>query len=293
MNKSFTLIEILVVIVVIGVLSAFIFVGMSSISSKANIAKGQAFVNSLDNSLLLARVSYWKLDEVNTGITPDAWRTNTGTVTGAILQDSGCISGKCLSFDGSSNYVDFDNKSDFSMGYGDQTVSLWTKYDNELSNDDTLIDCGAMAGLSGYWIYRRHSGNNLRLWFNDGSGAITPYIYSGNLVTNTWYNIVVVFDRDVSAKAYINGVGQTGVDITSKQANMVNGQSYKIGGNLTSYPFVGRIDDFRMYNTVIPVSQIQQEYFLGLNNLFKNNGITLNEFNQRLVELRNNVGSID
>jgi prepilin-type N-terminal cleavage/methylation domain-containing protein len=44
MNKSFTLIEILVVIVVIGVLSAFILVGMSSITSSANIAKSQAFL---------------------------------------------------------------------------------------------------------------------------------------------------------------------------------------------------------------------------------------------------------
>ncbi|MFA6374475.1 MAG: prepilin-type N-terminal cleavage/methylation domain-containing protein, partial [Candidatus Paceibacterota bacterium] len=40
MNKSFTLIEILVVIVIIGILSAFIIVSMAGVSDKATIAKG-------------------------------------------------------------------------------------------------------------------------------------------------------------------------------------------------------------------------------------------------------------
>lgn len=296
MNKSFTLIEILVVIVVIGVLSAFILVGMNSITASANIAKSQAFINSLDNSLLLSRVSYWKLDANNIpspNQTPDAWEANTGTITGATLQESGCISGKCLSFDGDSDYVDFGSSSDFNMGYGDQTISLWAKFDNALSNDDTLIDCGAMAGLPGYWIYRRHDGNKLRLWFDDGSGVISPYVYNGNLAINTWYNIVIVFDRNVSAQAYINGAIQTGADITTKQGNMINGESYRIGGRLSSYPLVGRMDDVRMYNAVVSTSQIQQDYFLGINKLFKNYGIVLNEFNQRVAELINNIGSVD
>ncbi len=80
MSKSFTLIEILVVIVVIGVLSAFILVGMSSISSKANIAKSQVFINSIDNSLLTSRVAYWKLDEGAGTTTSDSWGVSLGTL---------------------------------------------------------------------------------------------------------------------------------------------------------------------------------------------------------------------
>jgi len=57
MNKSFTLIEILVVIVVIGILSAFVLVGMSSITSSANIAKVQAFINSMDNAIIRKSIS--------------------------------------------------------------------------------------------------------------------------------------------------------------------------------------------------------------------------------------------
>jgi len=36
-------------------------------------------------------------------------------------------------------------------------------------------------------------------------------------------------------------------------------------------------------------TQIQNNYFVGLNNLYKNKGITLNEFNQRIVELKTNL----
>ena len=102
-KKSFTLIEILVVIVVIGILSAFILVGMSSISSKANIARSQAFANSLDNALLLSRTSQWKLD----GNINDSWGINTGTWYGATggnnlavnyRSSSECVSGQCLDF---------------------------------------------------------------------------------------------------------------------------------------------------------------------------------------------------
>jgi len=48
-EKSFTLIEILVVIVVTGILSSFVLVGMSSITNDARIAKVKAFANSVRN----------------------------------------------------------------------------------------------------------------------------------------------------------------------------------------------------------------------------------------------------
>ncbi|MFA6374227.1 MAG: prepilin-type N-terminal cleavage/methylation domain-containing protein, partial [Candidatus Paceibacterota bacterium] len=62
MNKSFTLIEILVVIVIVGIISAFIIISMAGISSKANIAKGQTFSNSLKNALMLNMIAQYELD---------------------------------------------------------------------------------------------------------------------------------------------------------------------------------------------------------------------------------------
>ena len=81
MSKSFTLIEILVVIVIIGILSAFIIVSMVGVSDKARIAKSQAFANSLRNSLLINLVSEWKLNDGSGTTASDSWSANTGTLT--------------------------------------------------------------------------------------------------------------------------------------------------------------------------------------------------------------------
>jgi len=73
MSNSFTLIEILVVIVIIGILSAFILVGMSSITNSANIAKGKAFADSTRNSLLGNLKAEIKLDEGTGQNIGDSW----------------------------------------------------------------------------------------------------------------------------------------------------------------------------------------------------------------------------
>jgi len=306
MNKSFTLIEILVVIVVIGVLSAFILVGMSSITSSASIAKSQAFVNSINNSLLLARVSQWKLDEVSSTTTSDSWGTNTGTLKDTVACSfvapykcpqsvtSGCPSGNCLSFDGTDDYVDFGSDISLSMGDGDQTVSLWAKFDNALApKHESLIYCGgASTGIDkdGYLIRRENGTSRLRCFFSDGSLDYTNGYLSaaGSVVGNVWYNIVVVFDRantvNDNIQAYINGVKQTGssVDISSWTLNVRNSIPTYIGGS-SSY-LAGKIDDVRIYNQAIPTSQINQNYYAGLNKLLINSSIYVEEFDQRMSE---------
>jgi len=51
------------------------------------------------------------------------------------------------------------------------------------------------------------------------------------------------------------------------------------------------LDDVKIYNEVIPAFQIQQNYFIGINKLLKNNGIVLGEYNKKLVELKNNLAN--
>jgi len=312
MNKSFTLIEILVVIVIIGIISAFILVGMSSITNGANIAKSQAFVNSINNSLLLARVSQWKLDEVSSTTTSDSWGTNTGTLKDAVACSfvapykcpqsvtSGCPSNNCLSFDGTDDYVDFGSDISLSMGDEDQTVSLWVKFDNASApKHESLIYCGG-AGTGtdkdGYLIRRENGTSRLRCFFSDGSLDYTNgYLSAANTVVgNVWYNIVVVFNRantvNDNIQAYINGVKQVeSVDIHSWTLNVRNYIPTYIGGS-ASY-FAGKLDDIRIYNQAIPLSEINQNYYIGINGLFKNQGISLDDFNQRLVELKSNLAN--
>jgi prepilin-type N-terminal cleavage/methylation domain-containing protein len=152
MNKSFTLIEILVVIVVIGALSAFILVGMSSITNSANIAKSQAFSNSLRNSLLLNLVSEWKLD----GNGNDSWGVNNGTLVGAthlpvLKTNSDCFSGSCYDFDGTEDYINVGSRANLTTDISNGlTITAWI-YPELISGDSRTI-----IGFSGGNAYDRN-----------------------------------------------------------------------------------------------------------------------------------------
>ncbi len=296
MNKSFTLIEILIVIVVIGILSAFVLVGMNSITESANIAKGKAFSDSLRNSLLTSLVSEWKLDEGAGSNTVDSWGINNGTLTnGPTWVTSNCISNNCLSFDGDNDYINCGNNSSLSMGAKDHTTSFWIKLNNNVAPDtETHIFCGGVVGVSsGYWIRRQTGGSSLYLCFNDGSPSRLEGSLSGNgtLIANKWYYVVVTFDRDGMAQGYIDGKIQTGYSLVSRPGNIQNTYSFQLGGYGGSYLLDGFLDEVKIYNAILSSIQIQQNYYVGLNKLFKNNGIISNEFNQRIGELKSNLSN--
>jgi len=301
MKKSFTLIEILVIIVVIGILSAFILVGMSSISQKANFAKGQAFFNSMDNSLLLARVSQWKLDQVGSGpfTTPDSWGTNTGTLMDVDgncsttkcpqLVTSGCPSGNCLSFDGVNDYVNCGNGASLN-NINTITITAWI---NPIEDKLEAIVMDSVGGGASGGVpieFYRQVGGSLRFvsYYNNIPGTIT-HAAGGNIPLNNWSFVAATFDKNLAlaaGKVYINGIMvNSGNDQTPlpvlEQIRTIG--SYGGGG----WFFNGSIDDVRVYNQAIPTSQIQQSYYLGLNKLVKNNGITSIEYNQRIAELKN------
>ncbi|MDD5098552.1 MAG: LamG domain-containing protein [Candidatus Pacebacteria bacterium] len=286
MNKSFTLIEILVVIVVIGVLSAFILVGMSSITSSANIAKGKAFLNSMDNSMLLGRVSQWKFDELSTaihGTTPiiDSWNNNNGTLT---TNDGSteklridCPSSRCIYFDGIDDFIFFGNNNNLSFNdQTDWTASYWiypTKETwNVLSSNNTA-----------YPYLMTHTNGSVCLRSSGGNYYSSNY---GLIVLNKWQHLVVSCTGSSRIlKIYINGEYKWSIGGLDNSQMRFNYLGIENGGSR----FRGSIDDVRVYNQAIPTSEIQQNYFVGLNDLYKNNRITLDEFNQRLVDLKTNL----
>jgi len=288
MNKSFTLIEILVVIVVIGVLSAFILVGMSSITRSANIAKSQAFLNSIDNSLLLGRVSQWKLDERTTAGHGDTFIDSWGSNTGTLYTNNGtnnkvssdCPSGKCLSFDGTDDYVDIGNDK---FNYQQFTVSHWIK-----TSTVTIVP------FSNY--YRQAAGQPEYGWFTTirsngrpsiqiNSNAYTPP--NGPLVNDNIWHLITIIVNGANAIFYTDGVQVSTYTYSSAPSYAVSVETYigakyegAINGN-----FSGSIDDIRIYNQAISTSQIQQNYYIGLNRLYNSNNVSKQEYMVKIKEL--------
>jgi prepilin-type N-terminal cleavage/methylation domain-containing protein len=292
MNKSFTLIEILVVIVVIGIISSFIIVGLSSVSDKANIAKGQAFSNSLRNSLLMNLVSEWKLD----GNTNDSWGVNNGTWNGSgggsyaspsWRTGSECVSGGCLAFDGIDDYVDFNNTN--TLRITEQlTLDVWIN--GSIAENKKILGKGDFLASYSYVAYQLgiYTENRPVFYACSGSNILFIIASSEQVFSDKWYNIVGIWDRS-TAKIFVNGTNK-GTDDTVG-SGLINDVSYNLtlSSQFSTRAFNGIIDNIQIYNQSTSSSQIQQNYYSGINKLFKNKGIVLNEFNQRLTELKSNL----
>ncbi|MFA5013144.1 MAG: LamG-like jellyroll fold domain-containing protein [Candidatus Paceibacterota bacterium] len=290
MNKksftAFTLIELLVVIAIIGILSALIIIGMNSTTQKASIAKGQVFANSLRNSLMINMIAEYKLD----GNANDTWGTHAaGTVSGASVYSS-CPQSTCYSFDNIDDYIELADASDLRMTTGG-TISAWI-YPKSTGEGTYGIVVDKSTSFSGGGGYNFCLFPNNVLAFRIDAGA--SLLSSNNAVAlNQWQLATVTFISG-NRKLYINGVDVTasGGGVTGLPPDS-SGVVARIGNRAydTNYTFDGYIDDVQIYNQVIPTSQIQQNYFVGLNKLFAKQGMGELEYQQRFSDLLNNFAT--
>ena len=288
---AFTLIELLVVIAVIGILSGLIVVSMNGVTDKARIAKSKIFSNSLRNSLMNNLVSECKFDgptSSNGAATAndvlDTWKNiNNGVIVNAptVKTESDCVSGSCLSFNGSSNYVDLGSNSDTSLSLSIATISLWIKPINRLNNQELiskhLSDNSASVKL------QFNGNNNLQMYTLSGGNDNAPSI----LITDSnWHQIVIVLG-DNGVKGYLDGIEKynrpellRGLDIAPASNVWLGARPGGVAGTF----YNGLMDEVRIYDTSIPTSQIKEQYYAGLNSLFLNGVITEKDYLSRIKQ---------
>jgi prepilin-type N-terminal cleavage/methylation domain-containing protein len=289
-ESAFTLIELLVVIAIVGILAGIIIVSMSGATDQATLAKAKVFANSMRDSMAQSIVSEWNFDELATATSgatiKDSWGTNNGTlVTGSgdaadkLKSGSDCVYGKCLYFDGSNDYVDCGIGS--SLNISDTiTISSWVKFNTLAQNGGIFASSSAKLG---YYKTGDH------LVFTVFTDLATRYCEAGNHGFGNfgWHHVVGVYDKDGGAnnhKIYLDGKlftssTSTGVPITNTFNYIGNGYGY----------LSGLIDEVRIYNKALSLSEIKQQYYAGLQELLANKGITQDEYNQRIVSLEFNT----
>jgi prepilin-type N-terminal cleavage/methylation domain-containing protein len=297
MNKSFTLIEILVVIVVIGIISSFIIIGLSSVSDKANIAKGQALSNSLRNSLLMNLVSEWKLDEGAGNLIVDSWSGNTGTLSDSSgnpcslsycpqwKNETHCVKDSCLFFDGTSDYINLLNNNNSLNINPPFALETWIK---PINNNLGVVFGGYTDGGHTKNFIRIDTSLNVCLdqYLPSGGG----FCWGDALILNQW-NHVAVSQASSSALIYVNGkfssygTVETYSGATPVQWNIGRRWISPSGNNY----FNGYLDEIRLYNNSIPISIINQNYYLGLNRLFLNKSFKNNEYSERVSQLKKTI----
>ncbi|MDD5696618.1 MAG: LamG domain-containing protein [Candidatus Pacebacteria bacterium] len=292
MKKSFTLIEILVVIVIIGILSAFIIVGMSGVSQKATIAKGQAFANSLKNALLINLVSEWKFDELATatnGATiADTWSGgNNGTLSTGDANDklrtgASCVSGKCLEFDGTNDYVNCGAGTNLDIT-GALAISVWV-YPKTNSAFGGIVIKG---GDDKFQLVARNDGY-FEIYVENSSGT-GQALSTVPITVNAWQHLAAIFNPTAQYLYLYKNGAETKVSCTIGSLRS-NSTDFYIG-RYSVYYFNGLVDEVRIYNAAVSASQIQQDYFLGLNNLFRVGEIAESEYLENVLEFKQSLAN--
>jgi hypothetical protein len=221
------------------------------------------------------------------GNVPDSWKDNEGRAYNGPLVKNGteCISGKCLSFDGGSNYIIVPDNNLLDIT-GNMTISFWIKQTVSAYASKGILDKGNSGGVQdvNYYVYTY----NGSAYFYIGNLSTYVGVQSFSFLENQWCFMAFVLDSTELA-SYTNGIKKTPT-VTRTINPVANNESLKIGDltNANNFPFSGSIDDVRIFNAAMPTSQVQQMYFAGLNELFTKNQITQSDYQQRLAELSNN-----
>jgi len=219
-----------------------------------------------------APVGYWSFDEgYGTTAHDESSFKNNGTINGATWKnESECLAGKCLYFDGTDDYVDLGNSNvtQFDGGNYDFSLSAWIKPNSVSNNDRTVIGRWGSIASDQLWILKIESDNASAKWayHNVSSGGAEYYSVSSptpsSMETNKWYHLTGVKSGTVM-NLYINGV-LVATD-NSLNGNIFNGVSnLLLGYGNYSDNFQGFIDEVKIYDYARTANQIKQDYNSGL-----------------------------
>jgi prepilin-type N-terminal cleavage/methylation domain-containing protein len=281
MEKAFTLIELLVVIAIIGILAGMVAVNMSGATDSARVAKSKAFSNSIRSSLLMNRAAEWKFDEGSGTTTADTVGPNIGNlVNGPVWRSGGdCVSEGCLQFDGVNDYVNCGNDESLNITEA-LTAEAWVY---------PTSDVGAYIIGKHYLNWEMYLSPGTLSFYKASSGSYQAQGVNFDWKVNSWYHFAITFSGPTKqANFYINGVlapGSLKVYTTSELAGSTPYYFQISGRPGPAYFFKGSIDDVRVYNNVLPASAIRSQYIAGIEKLYANGQITIDEYQQRLSKL--------
>ncbi|MDD4409412.1 MAG: prepilin-type N-terminal cleavage/methylation domain-containing protein [Candidatus Pacebacteria bacterium] len=291
-NAGFTLLEVLISVLIIGIISSITMMSnMGESKKQANFANVKTEWILNEGKYISKLLGKWSFDEKSgTNVIDGSTYGRNGVLNGTVdsstwKQEKDCILGGCLIFDGNTNYVEF-KKVDITNKL---TVSFWFNISSFTNTWQSLF-----YSVTGESLYPRGVVNSSTKlpWFQYRLDGITKSIISPDVIEpNTWYYYVGTIDTASGGKLYINGEkkaenADTGTLISGGVTNAYIGRDI----NLNSW-MNGKIDEFSLYDEVMSISEIEDNYMAGLDHLLAKGLIGKEEYMQKVSKF-NNINNI-
>ncbi|MBU1134877.1 MAG: LamG domain-containing protein, partial [Candidatus Omnitrophica bacterium] len=249
---------------------------MATVSNSLRPSADNGQISSSESSL----VGLWHMNESSWNGTANEVVDSKGTNHGVRVGNANTTSSAKLgpyagTFDGTGDYVDVANSSDFIFGTGAFTIEGWIKTPKAIGSEDfrNLVGHGALAAANGAWNFGYGSiatfgiGNRFVLEYQTGGGG-GEFLQSGQLTinTDTWYHMVFSYNG-TTAYIFQNGVkvGEHNVSLNLDLADrlIIGAREFDAGGTMGGY-HTGLIDEVAIYKgRALTQSEIQQHYEAG------------------------------
>lgn len=225
-------------------------------------------------------VAYWNFDEgYGTTAHDSSGQGNDGALTNMSAssapdsgwQTEGCVSGRCLAFDGDDDYVQFSPPRESLNPEFTQTA--WIKT-NSVSTDTAVrqyvLTVQKNPPIEANYTYIERQGFqiagdriNAQYWKGSSSSPGSLWSPSGSISANTWYFVAFTGDAD-GGKLYINGSLVASNSDAPLSTAVNQGFIGRRGDANGEDRFNGRIDEPKIYPYARSAEEIAQDYNAGL-----------------------------
>jgi len=269
-GSGFTLVELLVVISIIGTLAGAVLVYMGDMKQDAAIVKAKTFSASVQQSIGAELVGAWDFDEGSGTVAKDVSGNNrNGNLAGHApvwKDESECVSGSCLEFDGVANvYVEIIDTPKLPLF----TITAWVY---NVSGGDARHSV-----LNSFWEV---VGTQICYWSYDFDNGYWRCSASNVIPYGRWTFVATTWDGSV-IRHYANG------QMVWKDTSISGGtsQNFTTIAGYAGRVFKGKLDEIRIYAQEFTLGRIRSRYLSGIEKLFAGGQITENEYNERIRQL--------